>query len=206
MQAETTQSNDALMDGFRTAMSHLAAGVVMVTCYVGEKPWGLTVSACCSVSMDPPLLLVSLGRETVSARAIGETGRFGVNVIGESLLDVAQFGSSRGKPKFVEHFCQESECPSESPAVSSALAHVDCSVEQALSAGDHMLFIGRVRAVELAEGDRPLVYYSRSYHQLGESTDLHVRPVVDETIDSLLYDYPMPRRFERLPLPKSEEH
>ena len=49
-------------EGFRAAMSRLAAGVVMVTCHVDDKPWGLTVSACCSVSMDPPLLPVSLGR------------------------------------------------------------------------------------------------------------------------------------------------
>ncbi len=59
---------DAVLDGFRTAMSQLAAGVVMVTCHVGGKPWGLTVSACCSVSMSPPLMLVSLGSATTSTR------------------------------------------------------------------------------------------------------------------------------------------
>lgn len=191
---KATKQADTVKDGFRVAMSQLAAGVVMVTCHVAGKPWGLTVSACCSVSMEPPLLLVSLGRETASARAIEQDGVFGVSVLGESLIDVARFGSSRGQPKFVEDFCH-GEASSASPAVLGALAHVDCTVEQPVEAGDHMIFIGRVRDVIITDGDRPLVYHAQSYHRLGEATDLHVGPVVDETVDSLLYDYPLPREF-----------
>jgi hypothetical protein len=52
--------------------------------------------------------------------------------------------------------------------------------------------------VILEDGDRPLVYHAQSYHRLGEATDLHVGPVVDETVDSLLYDYPIPREFSRV--------
>jgi flavin reductase ActVB len=149
-------------DGFRAAMSRLAAGVVMVSCHVDEKPWGLTVSACCSVSMDPPLLLVSLGSETASARAIGETGRFGV-----------------------------------------ALAHIDCSVRETVPAGDHTIFIGDVGLVITHERDRPLVPYERAFHRVSELTD---RPLAQEaelepTVDSLLFDHPVPRTFSRgLPL------
>jgi flavin reductase ActVB len=188
---------DAVTNGFRAAMSQLAAGVVMVTCHLDGKPWGLTVSACCSVSMEPPMLLVSLGRETASAHAIGESGRFGVSILGESLIEVARFGSSRGKPKFVEHFCH-GDAVCESPAVGGALAHVDCTVEQTVAAGDHTIYIGRVHDVMLQDGDRPLVYHTQTYHSLGEATDLHVGPVVDETVDSLLYDYPIPREFSRV--------
>jgi flavin reductase ActVB len=188
---------DTVEDGFRAAMGQLAAGVVMVTCHLDGKPWGLTVSACCSVSMEPPLLLVSLGRQTASAHAIGESGSFGVSVLGESLIEVARFGSSRGQPKFLDHFCHgDTIC--ESPAVAGALAHVDCTVEQTVAAGDHTIYIGRVRDVILEDGDRPLVYHTQSYHRLGEATDLHVGPVVDETVDSLLYDYPIPREFSRV--------
>ena len=98
---------DAVLDGFRTAMSQLAAGVVMVTCHVGGKPWGLTVSACCSVSMSPPLLLVSLGSATTSTRAIQDSGEFGVSLLGQSLIDVARFGSAPGQPKFVDGYCHD---------------------------------------------------------------------------------------------------
>lgn len=185
---------------FRAAMGELATGVVMVTCRVDGEPWGLTVSACCSVSLEPPLLLVSLGDSTASARAITTDERFGVSVLGESLIDVARFGSAKGQPKFVQSFCRD---PSQeagvasTPVVANATAHLDCVVAERVVAGDHVLFIGRVLDVVLNRGERPLVYYSRAFHRLGETTDLGVGPIEGETIDSLLYDYPLPRSFSR---------
>lgn len=187
----------SVTEAFKLAMSRLAAGVAMVTCNVDDKPWGLTISACCSVSMEPPLLMVSLATGTVSARAITETESFGVSLLGESLLGVAQFGASRGQAKFVEEFCRDPDGSLRSPAVAEALAHVDCEVETIVPAGDHVIFIGRVQNVVVTDEKQPLVYYARSYHRLNELTDLHVAPVADETIDSLLYDYPVPRRFMR---------
>jgi flavin reductase ActVB len=198
---EPSRIESDVSDNFKLAMSRLAAGVVMVTCHVGDKPWGLTVSACCSVSMDPPLLLVSLGKETTSAHAIAETGRFGVSLLGEHLIDVAQFGALRGQAKFMDDYCHQGEHASASPVVADALAHVDCSVRETVAAGDHTIFLGDVELVMAHEHDRPLVYCSRTYHRLSGLTDLHVAPERDETVDSLLYDYPVPRTFARgLPL------
>lgn len=187
--------------GFREAMGCLASGVVMVTCHVDGRPWGLTVSACCSVSVEPPLLLVSLSEQTASAQAIAAGGRFGVSILGEALIDVARFGSAKGQPKFVSRFVRDDgDGPGASvtPAVANALAHIDCAVVQSVRAGDHVIFIGSVASVIAFPGDRPLVYYARGYHRLGDSTDLGVGPIRDETIDSLLYDYPMPRTFARV--------
>lgn len=199
MTSETDMARDAVLDGFRTAMSQLAAGVVMVTCHVGGKPWGLTVSACCSVSMSPPLLLVSLGSATTSAQAIQENGVFGVSLLGQSLIDVARFGSAPGQPKFVEQYCDDGELCG-SPAVAGALAHVDCALERHVTAGDHVLLIGEVRNVLVSDDahEGPLVYHRRNYHELSASSALRVGPEPEETIDSLLYDYPMPRHFTRV--------
>lgn len=196
MSTDPVQSTPALTEPFTHAMSRLATGVVMVTCKVSGRPWGLTVSACCSVSVDPALLLVSLGEQTTSARAIGETGRFGVSILGESALDVARFGSAKGQPKFVRDFCKdETQESSATPIVAGAIAHVDCLVQQCVQAGDHLIYIGAVGHVLANPGDSPLVYYDRRYHRLGTATDLGVGPVADDTVDSLLYDYPMPLRF-----------
>jgi flavin reductase (DIM6/NTAB) family NADH-FMN oxidoreductase RutF len=148
--------------------------------------------------MDPPLILASLGANTVSATAISERGTFGISVLGQQLVDVARFGSSRGEPKFMQHLCAEEHPECDSPAVGGAVAHIDCLVEQRIIAGDHVLFIGRVCNTLLGDVDSPLVYHGRTYHQLVPSTDLGVSPVEDETIDSLLYDYPLPRRFARV--------
>lgn len=143
---------------FREAMSHLAAGVVMVTTQVDGKPWGMTVSACCSVSLDPPTLLVSLGRETASSRAIAATRRFGVSLLGSGSIDAARFGAARGVPKFLD-----------SPVVEGALAHVDCALARSVPVADHELCIGEMRHVLLSPGDEPLVYFDRAYRTLASS-------------------------------------
>ncbi len=151
---------------FREAMGHLACGVVMVTSWVDGKPWGLTISACCSVSMDPPTLLVSLGEHTVSARSIAQTGRFGVSILGERQIEAARFGSAAGAPKFLDRLCDDRDELAATPILAGALAHVDCEVDQTVAVGDHELVIGAVRAVVLSVGPAPLVYYARDYRVL----------------------------------------
>lgn len=153
-------------DAYREAMSRLAAGVVMVTCHVGGRPWGMTATACCSVSMAPPLIMVSLAHHTVSKSEIERSNRFGVSVLGSRGLEVARFAARPGEPKFIEEFCLTgaSARASATPVVRSAQAHVDCAVNQIHQAGDHTLFIGVVRAVVLHPADRPLVYHSRNYY------------------------------------------
>ena len=192
---------------FREAMGRLAAGVVMVTCWVGDRPWGLTVTACCSVSVEPPLLLVSLGERTVSARAIAEAGAFGVSVLGEASVGAAHAASTPGRPKFVHEFCLApavSSGRSGTPVVARALAHVDCAVHRAVPAGDHVIYLGSAKGVVLPSDDRPLVYHLRSYHRLGTSTERDSARRSDESVDHLSYDYPMPLRFS-LPPPEAPE-
>jgi flavin reductase ActVB len=154
---------------FREAMSNLAAGVVMVTCRIDGRPWGMTVSACISVSMSPPTLLVSLGTESSAARAIEVERSFGVSILGQGQIDAARYGSASGAPKFLEPFLDhrgEQETRSKTPVVAGALGHVDCRVVEQVGVGDHTLFLGRVRAVLLSPGDEPLIYYGRAYRAL----------------------------------------
>lgn len=164
----------AVTDSFRHAMSQLVTGVVMVTTTIDGRPWGLTVSACCSVSMDPPLLLVSLGERTASAQAIRANGTFGVSILGQRAIDAARFGSAQGQPKFAEDYCtppEDDAGASQSPVVASSLCHVDCTLFAEVEAGDHRLFIGEVQHVVVADPDDPLAYFSRGYHQITPLTD-----------------------------------
>jgi flavin reductase (DIM6/NTAB) family NADH-FMN oxidoreductase RutF len=158
-------------------MSRLSAGVVIVTTLVDEQPWGLTVSACCSVSVDPPLLLVSLAESTASTVAIRERRRFGVSVLGAGGLAAAKFAAAPGQAKFITDYCTTSPVPADrTPAIAGALAHFHCAVDQSIRAGDHVLFIGRVGAVESAlsdPGDRdgPLVHYRRQFFSVSDPLD-----------------------------------
>jgi flavin reductase ActVB len=172
---------DDVVVAFRDAMGQLAAGVVIVTTLVDSRPWGMTVSACCSISMSPPTLLVSLADSTTSVRAIEASGSFGVSVLGEDRIEAARFASARGGAKFIEDFCVP-VAPEESasPAVAGAIAHVDCRVAQTLHVADHILFIGQVESVLLASHpSAPLVYHDRRWHRLGFDSDLGRAPAPD---------------------------
>jgi flavin reductase ActVB len=153
---------------FADAMSALGSGVVVVTCRLDDRPWGMTVTAFASVSADPPTILVSLGSETTSAQAIGVTRRFGVSILAEHQLSVARFGAARGAAKFLEPFVDSRAGSSASPVVSGALAHLDCSVADAVDVADHTVFFGRVRAARTSRSGSPLLYHRRAYRTFVE--------------------------------------
>jgi flavin reductase ActVB len=154
---------------FRVAMGNLAAGVVIVTTVLDGRPWGMTVSACCSISLSPPTLLVSLTGTSASARAIAESRSFGVSILGAHSAEIARFGSAPGRPKFLDDAHCTAGTDSASPVISGALAHVDCEVSESLVVADHQLFFGSVRSVVLDVGDEPLVYFGRSFRTLASS-------------------------------------
>lgn len=159
-------------DEFKEAMSHLASGVVLVTASIEGRPWGMTVSAVCPVCIEPPTMLVSLSSHTALARAVADTGRFGVNVLGENALGLARFGATVGAPKFLDGEVGGHAGGSHPAAVmvEGALGHVDCEVVETVLHGTHSIFLGRVREITVCqENHKPLVHYRRSFWNVGEA-------------------------------------
>jgi flavin reductase (DIM6/NTAB) family NADH-FMN oxidoreductase RutF len=150
------------------AMSALASGVGLVTSWIGDRPWGLTVTAFASVSADPPTILVSLGSATTSTHAIMATRSFGLSVLAEEQLAVARLGSEPGAAKFLEPFAAPSDGSSDSPVVQGALAHLDCQLSEAVEVADHTIFFGLVRAAQASPNGTPLVYHRRAYRALDD--------------------------------------
>ena len=190
-------------EGFRRAMRQLSTGVVMVTTRVDGQAWGSTVSACCSISLDPCFFLISVGAHTVTAVGLRTDSRFGVSILGERLLKVAQLGSMKQSPKFVSSFCLASDEltePSVSPVLDACVAHLDCQVVREIEAGDHVIFLGEVERVVLFESDSPLVYFDGGYHRLGGHVDLTDARLKVDTVDSMLYPHPIPLDFRAAPM------
>jgi flavin reductase ActVB len=166
---QTQAPNSDLTDAFREAMRGMANSVVLVTTWFQGQPWGLTVSACCSVSATPPTLLISVGAHTVTARAISESRRFGVNILSDKQVELAQFGARPQAPKFCQEHCECSSMSLErAPVIQRAVAHFCCRIEQEVIAGDHVICIGAVESVRRSVSDRPLLHYERQFHKLGE--------------------------------------
>lgn len=163
-------------DEFKAAMSRLAAGVVLVTAHDPDdgphgEDVGMTATAFLSVSLDPPLVLVSLRNDSRMDDLLAEVPVWAVSLLSESQRHVAGRFAMKGR---VSDRLLFADLPytrgshSGAPLVGGALATLECRTESRVVAGDHTLVIGRVLATELpsAEGG-PLTYFRGKYRTLG---------------------------------------
>jgi flavin reductase (DIM6/NTAB) family NADH-FMN oxidoreductase RutF len=150
---------------FRRILGHLAAGVTVVTATDADgTSRGLTASAVCPLSLDPPLVLVCVSRTSRTHDCIERAGAFAVNILGEDQEAVArQFAedSLAGKFEGVAH----RSGPTGAPVLERAAAWVDCSVWASYDGGDHTIFVGQVEAGDAEEG-APLVHYRGGFARL----------------------------------------
>lgn len=149
----------------RSVMGRFATGVTVVTAREADgRALGLTVNAFQSVSLDPPLVLVSLASRSATRAAILESGAFAVNVLAEEDRELAvRFSRGRRAVRFRGLDTTVSETGS--PVLGAALAWLDCEVRATHEAGDHTLVLGEPLAVRAREG-RPLVFYESRYRGL----------------------------------------
>lgn len=150
----------------RSAFGRFATGVTIVTCRDADgQPVGLTANSFSSLSLDPPLLLWSLRRESPSLAAFEAASHFVVNVLAESQVDLSRTFASRRADKFADG--QWSEGLGGAPVLAGCAAVFECRTEQRLEGGDHRLFIGRVlRIADLSIA--PLLFHAGHYRMLGE--------------------------------------
>jgi flavin reductase ActVB len=157
----------SLQDRVRDAASVLARGVVLVTGQVADRPWGMTATACFTVSLDPPTVLVSLGAGTAMVASIASQRRFGVSILSADALSMADRHSRPGRPKFLEEeYLKDGQDCSLSPVARHSLAHLDCELTDLVPVADHVLCIGRVTEVVGGAPAHPLVYFARAYRRL----------------------------------------
>lgn len=165
MTASTTSpSVDAEL--FRTVMASLASGVSVVATYDDEgQPRGLTCSAVCSVSLEPPLLLASVSNRSGTLRAILERGLFSVSILGTQGQPVSQLFASPAADKF-ERVSWTAGPVTGIPLMPATVGHAECAVHGAVEAGDHTLLIGRVVGGGSTQERLPLTYWRGDYARL----------------------------------------
>jgi flavin reductase (DIM6/NTAB) family NADH-FMN oxidoreductase RutF len=151
--------------GFREALGQFASGVAVVTTRDREgRPLGLTVSSFCSVSLDPPLVLVCVDAGSETHAAFAESGLFGVSVLAEGQEAVSERFARPGPAKFADIEMMAGQRGT--ALVPGALAHIECGLAAAHAAGDHTIYVGEVLTLSVRPG-RPLVYHAGAYHPLG---------------------------------------
>lgn len=147
----------------REAMARLSAHVSIVTAYdKGGRPRGFTASSVCSLSLDPPLILVCVARTTPSHDVVVSADTFVVNVLRESHQDLATRFATAGADRFGgAEFVHDPHAPH----LPDALSSLTCTVHATYPGGDHTIVVGRVERVVTSTGE-PLVYFDRRFHRL----------------------------------------
>ena len=145
---------------FRQVLGHFATGVTVVTSVDGDGPIGLAVNSFTSVSLDPPLVAICVNRASTTWPRIRTVGHFTVNILGADQEAVSRTFASTAD-RFLGIGWRPS--PSGGPVLDGALAWIDAAIDAEHDAGDHILVVGRVSALDVAREAAPLVFYRGGY-------------------------------------------
>ena len=150
------------IDDFRETLSRVPTAVTIVTTLKDSHPHGTTVSAFCSLSAEPPLVMVALDRSSDLLQLLQEVGRFAVNLLAAGQEEVGRACARKGPGKLADVPWRDE---GGLPRLERAAAFLSCDVEQVVPGGDHLVVIGRVTACDTDEF-QPLVYHRRRFLEL----------------------------------------
>lgn len=144
-------------EAFRLGMRHLAAGVTIVTARGADGRAGMTASAVCSVSAEPPQLLVCINKQATPHDVIAASGRFCINLLTRAHVDLAMrfagFDEVEGEARFEQGDWRDGT--GGVPVLGDGLVSFECETGEALDVGSHTIFVGRVEAVHINASTRP---------------------------------------------------
>lgn len=144
---------------FRTAMGKFATGVTVLTTIHEDGTHGMTANAFMSVSLDPKLVVISIGHKARFLEKVKQSRQFAVNILA---ADQEQYSRHfAGQPQGEVQFTTLAGLP----VLEGAIAQVACEVVSEYIEGDHTLFIGKVLDIHIEEKD-PLIFYSGKYREL----------------------------------------
>jgi flavin reductase (DIM6/NTAB) family NADH-FMN oxidoreductase RutF len=150
-------------DLMRRAMGRFVTGVSLVMAEGPEGPCGMTINSLTWISREPPIVLISLTHGTRTADAVNAAGAFSVNILGRRHERLAQHFAQPGGDRFAGQTVHRGE--SGQPVVPNALSHLECVIQQQITAGDHTISLGLVTHASYQDGD-PLIYYSGRFGAL----------------------------------------
>ena len=154
---------------FRLAMRELASGVALITTEHGGERMGCTATSLCSLSLDPPSLIVCIDLKSSTLAALRAAKIFGVNILAADHEDCADRFAGRTGLKGTARFAGADwmTLVTGAPMLRDALASIDCVVEETLERHTHAIVIGRVLAVHRSDAAPALVHWRGQFATLG---------------------------------------
>lgn len=155
---------------FRDALGHFASGITVITSQLDDEPIGFTCQSFYSVSMEPPLVSFSVMARSLSYPKIRQAGRFAVNILSNEQVSISNQFARRGNDKWRGVDWQRSTLGN--PLIAGSLHWLDCEIHAEHVAGDHLIVLGEVKALNLNKAvSEPLLYFKGQYHSLAEQGD-----------------------------------
>lgn len=158
---------------FRNALGCFATGVAIVTASTedGER-LGMTVNSFSSVSLDPPLVLFSIAKSSLSIQQWLSVREFAVCILGETQRETSNRFAKAGGDKWAPTACRPAATIG-APLVANSLASFECVRHECFDGGDHIILLGRVQAVRMAASSQAkgLVFYRGRYAGLHVEAD-----------------------------------
>lgn len=151
---------------FREALGHYASGITVITSLIDGEPIGFTCQSFHSVSMSPPLVSFSVMSGSASYPLIRRAGRFAVNILSDEQVAISNQFAQRGADKW--RGIERRESPLGNPLIAGSLHWLDCEIYAEHAAGDHLIVIGEVKALDLQEvaAAQPLLYFKGQYRNI----------------------------------------
>ena len=151
----TSQTPEIDPREFRNTLGRFATGVTVITAEVDGEIHGMTANAFMSVSLDPPLVLVSVDNRAHLIDFLNTSKRYGVSILTEDHVDYSNHFAGRGMEELDVPFVRINDIP----LLDGAMAHLVTRVAQAIPAGDHTLYLGQVEYLWWQD-KRPLLFYA----------------------------------------------
>lgn len=153
----------------REVMRRWATGVTVVTAENDGQKHGATVSSLTSISIDPPLVTVTIAKGTRTHHLMQLAGKFGITILSDQQQSLSErFAGELAEDQDRFEGVNYKYLVEGIPVLVGGLAYMGCSVEYEYDMPKSTLFVGKVVAAELGEGDPPLIYVNRTYRRLEE--------------------------------------
>jgi flavin reductase (DIM6/NTAB) family NADH-FMN oxidoreductase RutF len=196
----------------RSAFGSFMTGVTIVTTAgVDGQPRGFTANSFTSVSLEPPLLMICIGKQAASMEVFRHARGFAVNILSEAQKEISVLFASKRADKF--EAAKWRAGPFGNPLIEGSAAWFDCARYQVIDAGDHIILMGHVEAFSYSDAN-PLGYARGHYITLGlEQAAVNAASSASRTVvgailenDNRLVLLPDPARPNGLVLPEVGRH
>ena len=148
----------------RRVMGHFATGVTVITTKDSDgAPQGLTANAFMSLSLNPPLVIISVDKGATCYGCFSLGNGFTVNFLGEDQEDISRRFATKGIDKFADLKWHAGS--NGAALIDGALGHVQCKIFACHDGGDHTIVVGEILDAK-AEGERPLLFFKGKYQKL----------------------------------------